>query len=200
MTQEFENISAIVDGESDDLSQSNQLLEDPILQQKWKSYHLTRDLLRNDMSQDISFDVSEQVAAALDKEMPILAPKRTWRDLPVVSAVIPIAGQSAQLAMVASVTAMVIFGYQTYNQPEVSQPFATAPPVIGPQGGLGLVSGERTRQIAPAGQERYEQLLQQRNQINAMIEDHERQLMFKQVPSQQQPEIKRQAKDEEAQP
>jgi sigma-E factor negative regulatory protein RseA len=191
MTQEIEKISAIVDGEWDDLSQAKQIIEDPILQQKWKSYHLTRDLLRNDMSTDVTFDVSDKVAAALESELSIVAPKRTWKDLPVVSAVIPIAKQSAQLAMVASVTAMVIFGYQTYNQPEVTQPFTTAPPVIGPQGGLAPVSLQQTRSIE---QDRMNQLLEQRRQINALIEDHQRQLKFKQVPDTDQ------QKDEESQP
>lgn len=181
MTQEIEKISAIVDGEWDDMSQTQKIIEDPILQQKWKSYHLTRDLLRNDMSSDISFDVSNEIAKALEDELPIVAPKRRWQELPLVSAVIPMLKQSGQLAMAASVTAMVIFAYQTYNQPTVSQPFTTAPPVIGPQGGLAPVSLQQTRSIE---QDRMQQLLEQRRQINALIEDHQRQLKFKPVPAQ----------------
>jgi sigma-E factor negative regulatory protein RseA len=180
MTQEFEKISAMVDGECEDISQTAAIIDDPILQQKWKSYHLTRDLLRNDMSSDIHFDVSEKVAAALQNELSIVAPKRTWKELPIVSAVIPIFKQSSQLAMAASVTALVIFAYQTYNQPEISQPFTTAPPVIGPQGGLSPVSLQQTRSIE---QDRMQQLLEQRRQINALIEDHQRQLKLKQTPN-----------------
>jgi sigma-E factor negative regulatory protein RseA len=180
MTQEFEKISAMVDGECEDISQTAAIIDDPILQQKWKSYHLTRDLLRNDMSSDIHFDVSEKVAASLQNELSIVAPKRTWKELPIVSAVIPIFKQSSQLAMAASVTALVIFAYQTYNQPEISQPFTTAPPVIGPQGGLSPVSLQQTRSIE---QDRMQQLLEQRRQINALIEDHQRQLKLKQTPN-----------------
>lgn len=180
MTQEFEKISAMVDGECEDIAQTAAIIDDPILQQKWKSYHLTRDLLRNDMSNDLYFDVSEKVAAALQDELSIVAPKRTWKELPIVSAVIPIFKQSSQLAMAASVTALVIFAYQTYNQPEISQPFTTAPPVIGPQGGLSPVSLQQTRSIE---QDRMQQLLEQRRQINALIEDHQRQLKLKQTPN-----------------
>jgi len=183
MTQNIEKLSAIVDGEWDGESITSQMIEDPILQQKWKSYHLTRDLLRNDMSTDINFDVSKQVAAALDSELSIVAPKRSWSELPLVSAVIPMLKQSGQLAMVASVTALVIFGYQTYNQPEITQPFTTAPPVIGPQGGLAPVSLQQTRSIE---QDRMQQLLEQRRHINALIEDHQRQLKFKQASEQSQ--------------
>lgn len=193
MTQEIEKLSAIVDGEWDDSSNTRHIIEDPILQQKWKSYHLTRDLLRNDMSTDIAFDVSRKIAAALEDELAIVAPKRSWRELPVICAVVPMLKQSGQLAMVASVTAMVIFGYQTYNQPEITQPFTTAPPVIGPQGGLAPVSLQQTRSIE---QDRMQQLMEQRRQINALIEDHQRQLKFKQVPIQNQ----EQDKDKEPQP
>ncbi|WP_371195794.1 sigma-E factor negative regulatory protein [Glaciecola sp. SC05] len=191
MTQKIEKLSAIVDGEWDETSHTNQIIEDPILQQKWKSYHLTRDLLRNDMSSDVTFDVSSKIADALENELSIVAPKRSWQELPIVSAVIPMLKQSGQLAMVASVTAMVIFGYQTYNQPEVTQPFTTAPPVIGPQGGLAPVSLQQTRSIE---QDRMQQLLEQRRQINALIEDHQRQLKFKQVP------VQNSDKDEQAKP
>lgn len=189
MTQKIETLSAMVDGEWDEQSDTKQIIEDPILQQKWKSYHLTRDLLRNDMSADLHFDVSKKVAEALEQELSIVAPKRSWQELPVVSAVIPMLKQSGQLAMVASVTAMVIFGYQTYNQPEITQPFTTAPPVIGPQGGLAPVSLQQTRSIDQSRsieQDRMQQLLEQRRQINALIEDHQRQLKFKQVPVQAQ--------------
>nr|WP_136250144.1 RseA family anti-sigma factor [Ningiella ruwaisensis] len=178
MTQDVEKLSAMVDGESEDASLANQVIDDPILKQKWKNYHLTRDLLRNDMSSDLKFDVSDAVAKAIESELPIVAPKRTWKELPVVSAVIPIVKQSSQLAMVACVTAMVIFGYQTYNQPEATQPFTTAPPVIGPQGGLAPVSLQQTRAVE---QDRMQQLMEQRRQINALIEDHQRQLKLKQA-------------------
>jgi sigma-E factor negative regulatory protein RseA len=180
MTQEFENISAMLDGECADAHQCAQQMADPILQQKWKSYHLTRDLLRNDMSSDLQFDISDNIALALESELSIVAPKRTWKELPVVSAVIPMLKQSGQLAMAASVTAMVIFGYQTYTQPEITQPFNTAPPVIGPQGGLSPVS---LQQSNVTEQDRMQQLLEQRRQINALIEDHQRQLKLKPLPN-----------------
>jgi len=180
MTQDYENVSAMVDGEElqglagKELAKS--IIDDPVLKAKWRSYHLTRDLLRNDMSHDLQFDISDKIAAALEDELPILAPKRTWRELPVVSAVLPIVRQSGQLAMVACVTAMVIFGYQTYTQPEASIPFNTAPALLGPQGGMAPVSLQRSSNVA---QDRMTQLLEQRRHINSLIQDHERQLVLK---------------------
>lgn len=187
MTQQHENLSAMVDGEETSLSGSfgnseaalkkrsefaKSIANDSELSAKWRSYHLTRDLLRNDMSSDLNFDISAKVALALEDELSMVAPKPSWRELPVVSAVLPIIRQSGQLAMVACVTAMVIFGVQTYNQPEISDPFTTAPPRIGPQGGLAPV-GLQSVQSSP--QDRMNQLLEQRRQINALIQDHVRQ-------------------------
>jgi sigma-E factor negative regulatory protein RseA len=175
MTQEYENLSAMVDGEATSNNQSDfakMITSDKGLSAKWRRYHLTRDLMRNDMSSDINFDISANVAKALESELEMVAPKPTWRELPVVSAVLPIMRQSGQLAMVACVTAMVIFGFQTYNKPEVSDPFTTAAPILGPQGGLAPVSLQNTTN---AKQNRMDQLLQQRRQINALIQDHVRQ-------------------------
>jgi sigma-E factor negative regulatory protein RseA len=181
MTQEYENLSAMVDGEEINDKQGNfakAITSDPVLNAKWKSYHLTRDLLRNDMSSDFKFDISASVAEALEDELPMVAPKPTWRELPVVSAVLPMVKQSSQLAMVACVTAMVIFGFQTYNKPEASDPFSTAPPILGPQGGLAPVSLQASNN---SQQDRMDQLLQQRRQINALIQDHVRQQKLRNV-------------------
>lgn len=184
MTQDYENLSAMVDGEEINDKQATfakSITNDPVLSAKWKSYHLTRDLLRNDMSSDFKFDVSANIALALEDELPMVAPKPTWRELPVVSAVLPMVRQSSQLAMVACVTAMVIFGFQTYNKPEVSDPFSTAPPILGPQGGLAPVSLQTSND---SQQDRMDQLLQQRRQINALIQDHVRQQKFRNVATQ----------------
>ncbi|MGB3725552.1 MAG: RseA family anti-sigma factor [Glaciecola sp.] len=191
MTQEYENVSAMVDGEelkgNEQSALTKNIIGDPVLKAKWQSYHLTRDLLRNDMSADMNFDISDKVAAALEDELSIVAPKPGWRDLPVVSAVLPIMKQSGQLAMVACVTALVIFGFQTYNKPEASTPFNTAPPVLGPQGGMAPVSLQRSNSLqgsSSAQQDRMTQLLEQRRQINALIQDHERQLKLKNIKNQ----------------
>lgn len=186
MTQEYEKLSALVDGETN-INDTNvkemvkNIGNNAELNAKWRSYHLTRDLMRSDMSTDLSFNLSDKIAQALEQEMPILAPKPSWRDKPVVAAVLPIVRQSGQLAMVACVTALVIFGFQTYNKPEVSDPFLTAPPILGPQGGLAPVSLPSN---AATEQQRMSQLLEQRRQINALIQDHLRQQKLRSVANQ----------------
>jgi len=176
MTQQYEKLSAFVDGEHQDSEIALSLTQNPELADKWKRYHLVRDCIRNEMSADIHFDVSAQIAKQLENELPMVAPKRTWRELPVVATVIPLLQQSGQLAIAASVTAVMIFSYQSYNQPEELQPFLTAPTGFGPQGGLAPVSLNTSESVDREGMAI---LLEQQRQINALIEDHQRQLKLK---------------------
>ncbi len=176
MTQQHEKLSAFVDGEHQDSEIALSLTQNPELADKWKRYHLVRDCIRNEMSADVHFDVSAQIAKQLESELTMVAPKRTWRELPVVATVIPLIKQSGQLAVAASVTAVMIFSYQSYNQPEESQPFLTAPTGFGPQGGLAPVSLNSSESVDREGMAI---LLEQQRQINALIEDHQRQLKLK---------------------
>ncbi len=179
MSQKLENLSGAVDGELDDTSDFSAFASDSESTQKWKRYHLARDILRGDASGDLTFSVSERVAKALEQELPIVAPKPSWKEIPLVAGVIPIFKQTSQLAAAACVTALVIFSYQSYNQPEETQPFTSAPSTFGPIGGLSPVSLEQNGSVSD--QVRMQQLLEQRRQLNALIEDHERQLRLKQT-------------------
>lgn len=184
MSKKLENLSAAVDGELDETTDLSGFASDPDSTQVWKRYHLARDILRGDDSQDYAFSVSERVAKALEQELPIVAPKPTWREIPLVAAVIPLFKQTSQLAAAACVTALVIFSYQSFNQPEEAQPFTSAQSPFGPIGGLSPVSLEQNSSMSD--QVRMQQLLEQRRQLNALIEDHERQLRLKQAIQQQQ--------------
>ena len=98
MSQKFENLSALVDGENTASNSSssavlNALKSDANLQRKWQSYHLIRDGLRQELPVNLDIDIAQKVALALDNEPAILAPKRTWRDLPLIGNVVPFAKQ-----------------------------------------------------------------------------------------------------------
>jgi sigma-E factor negative regulatory protein RseA len=175
MTQQQEKLSAFLDGEGHDSDVINGLTSDAELADKWKRYHLIRDCMRNEMTSDLNFDISAQVASKLEGELPIVAPKPSWKELPVVASVIPLVKQSGQLAVAACVTAVMIFSYQSYNQPEESQPFLTAP-TNGPLGGLAPVSLSSSNGV---NRDDMARLLEQQRQINALIEDHQRQIRLK---------------------
>lgn len=174
MTQKHENLSAIVDGELQDDNLISELHSDAELSAKWQRYHLIRHGLRKEMPLHADFDISAQVAAALEHEPAIVAPKRTWKDLPVVASVIPFARQSGQLAIAASVAVAMVIGVQQFNQPEELQDFYTAPATIpGIQGGLSPVSLEQSQPV------NRDDVMEQRRRIQAYLTDHKQQLRFK---------------------
>jgi sigma-E factor negative regulatory protein RseA len=180
MSQKFENLSALVDGEDDTSFSSgsrtlNVIKDDIDLQQKWKSYHLIRDSLRQELPVHIHFDIADKVAQALEAEPAILAPKKTWRDITLVSNIVPFARQGGQMVIAASVAVVMIVGVQHLNQAEVIQPFNAAPPISGIQGGLSPVSFDQARTIPNSNG------AEQKRQINAYMADHKQQLRFKTI-------------------
>lgn len=181
MTQQHENLSAFVDGEleGDAKSLIDELKQNEELRSKWQRYHTIRDGLRGELPAQPAFDISARIAEAIENEPAILAPKRRFADIPVIGSVVPLVRQSGQFLVAASVAAVAILGVQNYNAPEETQPFMTAPPLAGPQGGLTPVSLEQTRSVP---RNDMASLLEQRRQINALIADHQRQLQTKQAP------------------
>jgi sigma-E factor negative regulatory protein RseA len=173
MSQKIENLSALVDGELHDSDFLDAINSDAELAGKWQSYHLIRDGLRKELPQNINFDIAANVAKALESEPVILAPKRTWRDLPLVGNVIPFAKQGGQMAIAASAAIVMILGVQQLNQPELEQPFNAAPPILGIQGGLSPVSLEQTRSVPRSD------VIAQRKRINAYMTDHQQQMRLK---------------------
>jgi sigma-E factor negative regulatory protein RseA len=201
MTQQQENLSAFVDGELRDERGEliDALSQDSELHAKWCRYHAIGDMMRGECAQP-QFDISAKVAEALADEPTVLAPKkRTWADIPLVGNVVPLVKQSGQFLVAASVAAVAILGVQNYNAPVDEQPFMTAPPIAGPQGGLAPVSLEQTRTVQ---RNDMEALLEQRRQLNALIADHQRQLQLKQaqLPQAETVEQEKDASEDESQP
>lgn len=182
MSQKFENLSALVDGENDqlDLHDTNvisAIKSDSEMMQKWHNYHLIRYGLRKELPSQLQFDIAANVALALESEPTILAPKKSWRDLAVVSSVLPFIKQGGQLAIAASVAVAMIIGVQQYNQQDADEPFNSAAPILGIPGGLSPVSFEQTQAISQ------NDVVEQRRRMNAYIADHQQQMQLKSVES-----------------
>lgn len=190
MTQQHEKLSAFMDGELDDSGFVDSIKNDSESLAKWRSYHVIRSGLRKEASVMPEFDITAQVAAALEQEPTVLAPKSKWKSLPVVNKVVPFLRQSGQLAVAASVAAAVILGVQQVNQqPAAEEPFTTfqTPVIPGmPQTGMAPVSLEQSNIVPNNRAGDSDALLQKRRQINALLADHEQQLKLKQAEEQSQ--------------
>lgn len=173
MSQKYENLSALMDGEHQHEDGLDAVINDADAMEAWQRYHLIRDGLRKELPEQLNFDISASVAKALEDEPAILAPKpRKLQDLPVIGNVIPLARQAGQFAIAASVAAVMIFGVQQMNQPDPEQPFSVAPTGV-IQGGLAPVSLEQTRALPR------NDMAEQRRRINAYLTDHQQQMRLK---------------------
>lgn len=178
MTQQQEKLSAFMDGEIEGNDIIDAIKHDADLQAKWQRYHVIRGAMRKEASVAPQLDITASVAAALESEPAIVAPKQSrWRSIPVIGSVVPFAKQSGQFAVAASVALAVIVGVQQYNQPAPTEPFMTAP-TIAPQGGLAPVSLEQSRALP---RNDMNEVLERKRKINALIADHEQQIRLKQA-------------------
>ena len=178
MTQQQEKLSAFMDGEIEGNEIIDAIKHDEALQAKWKRYHVYRGAMRKEASVAPQLDITASVAAALENEPAIVAPKRSrWASIPLIGNVVPFAKQSGQFAVAASVAVAVIFGVQYSNQDAPTEPFMTAP-TIAPQGGLAPVSLEQTRALP---RNDMNEVLEKKRKINALIADHEQQIKLKQA-------------------
>ncbi|MBJ2130010.1 transcriptional regulator [Alteromonas sp. IB21] len=178
MTQQQEKLSAFMDGEIEGNDIIDAIKHDEALQGKWKRYHVYRGAMRKEASVAPQLDITASVAAAIENEPAIVAPKRSrWTSIPLIGNVVPFAKQSGQFAVAASVAVAVIFGVQYTNQDAPTEPFMTAP-TIAPQGGLAPVSLEQTRTLP---RNDMNEVLEKKRKINALIADHEQQIKLKQA-------------------
>jgi len=108
-----EQISALMDGELHGTSQGSalsDLVDDPMLRQRWAHYHLISDAMKNSVPEILSHDLAARVGKALESEPAILAPQPRPRVIP------PFAKYVASVAVAASVTVAVILAVQPVPQ------------------------------------------------------------------------------------
>lgn len=114
-----EEVSALMDGETTELELHRVLKyaeEDQEVRQKWQRYHLARSILRGETRENVtgfsSMDITLNVSRAIIDEPAYeslsddSAIARTWRRI-----VKPV----GSIAIAASVSAMVVFGWQSMN-------------------------------------------------------------------------------------
>lgn len=119
-----EQLSALTDGELD--SQELDLLvrrleRDEELAARWTRYHLIGEAMRNNLPEQLPFDLTARVSAAIAEEAPVVAPAvatRGWKR--------PVVG----LALAASIAAAALIGLppQQALQPEAGAPVAVQTP------------------------------------------------------------------------
>ncbi|WP_115719585.1 sigma-E factor negative regulatory protein [Gallaecimonas mangrovi] len=168
-----ELFSALVDNQHAlDDAWLEELKSDRDTAERWQRYHLIGDVMRSEMPEQMSLDITARVAAALDDEPQLLAPKATdkakpkglqgfWRPV-------------AQLAIAASVALVAVVGVQQYGAksdvPQPSNPVLSTLPAMGTAAPVSLEAGP------PSGHEGRLIQAEQQRRVNAYLQDHAQQL------------------------
>lgn len=178
-----EKLSSMMDGEALDLELVNAVTYDSTLKQRWESYHLIRDTLRNDTGDVIHFDIASKVAAALENEAVRINPQivvesqpepAVWSGFPFWGKIRPWASQITQIGVAACVSLAVIVGVQQYNQSNsvnatIDEPvFNTIPVGSGAPVSLNISDGQLF-----GNEQQIQQVEQQNQRINVMLQQYE---------------------------
>ena len=166
-------VSAAVDGEVD-VQTLTQLASDVDSHQEWQRYHMIGDTMRGELPAAIDLDITASIAAAIELEPTIMAPKNSIvieDNTPNTSNVVSLFKQFGQYAIAASVALVAIVGVQSYDQ---SQDVESPLPVFNTRPLVGTMSPVSLQTGPVANQQGYtnEQVLEQRKRINAYIQDH----------------------------
>ncbi|OBT17348.1 anti-sigma E factor [Vibrio sp. UCD-FRSSP16_10] len=191
-----EKISALMDGESVDLSLISEIETETDAQQTWQNYHLIGDVMRGDAPQGADWDIASRVALALEDEpvhsghtqesstqssnvQPMLetqpSPATAKKGLPQWLT------QFGQVAVAACVSFAVILGVQQYGGSVDGSPVAETLPVLQtiPMSGSAepvSLTRDSVRAKSESLTPQDEKMAEQRRRINTVLQDYELQL------------------------
>ncbi|BDY03738.1 RseA family anti-sigma factor [Ferrimonas sp. YFM] len=178
MTERKEAVSAWVDGEGTDLD-LKQWLKDEEMQSSWGRYHLIGDAMRNELPKELNLDIASSVAAALEQEPTVLAPKEEpkssepSRRSVVSGKVVEFSRRFGQYAIAATVAAIAVVGVQQYGAEQQNSPVPvlnTLPVVGAPTPASYQANTPAARQAQAQSAEA--QAMEQRRRVNAYLRDH----------------------------
>lgn len=170
-------VSAAVDGEVDEQTLA-ELAADKDSHEQWRDYHMIGDAMRGELPKAMNLDLSANIAAAIENEPTIIAPvkREAPDDVQVkttgLSNVIPMFKQFGQYAIAASVALVAVVGVQNYSQESAVD--ASPLPVLNTRPLVGSVTPV-SLQTGPVQQNQSftnDQVMEQRQRINAYIQDH----------------------------
>lgn len=181
---EKENLSAFFDGENLDNALIDQLKKDPSWQDDWRSFALTRDILRGDAPHASSWDITARVAVALEKEK-VHGEGETRNEIQQAQPTPEAAKRSmplwlhslTQVGMAASVALAVIVGVQQYNVDEDVTSFGVSqPPVLRTIPFSGMAKPVSLTRSSKESHSNEAKIMEQGRRINAMFQDYDLQL------------------------
>jgi len=179
----FETVSSCVDNyqQNDAAFDDNfdEICKDSHLSDTWERYHLMGDIIRNDVPASLQFDLSAQIAAAIDSEPTILAPKvAAIKSNSFVKElrgrVVQFAKPFGQIAIAASAAGIMVLSVQQTN---VAKNDTNVPQQIiqtNPFGGSAEPVSFNYQQADRKSQK--QAYIQQQRRFQALLSDHHQQI------------------------
>lgn len=166
-----ESLSALMDGELDEMSLHRLLKSDDAAEQQatretWARYHIARDAMKGEVDQFTGIDISRSISAALDDEAefnqsPIKEKTASWWK--------PVAGLSVAASVAFAVVLGARFGADGINQ-DVQIAAKPEVKIVTPE--VTKVKGPTMLADAPVNGEQQKELQQAQERLNSYLKQH----------------------------
>jgi len=175
----FETVSSLVDNYQTSEQSFDEIIKDAQSSDTWDRYHLMGDVLRNETSDVINFDLSNSIAEAIANEPTILAPKVKTSFIERAKAkVVQFSKPLGQVAIAASATGLMILGVQTnVAEHEAIMPVEVVKTI--PLGGIAEPVSLNYQQADRASQK--QAFVEQQRRFHALLADHKQQVKLSAV-------------------
>ncbi len=173
----FETVSLLVDNYQQSDEAFEALLEDEQLSDTWDRYHLIGDVIRGEVSNNLSFDLSDKIANAIADEPTVLAPVVSeTRQNTVKAKVVKLFKPVGQMAIAASAAGLMILGVQQ----NVAQNDIVVPNQVVQTIPLGVADPVSLNfQQQPDKNAQRQAYFEQQRRFQALLSDHQHQIKLK---------------------
>ncbi len=177
--KKFETVSSLVDQQVTGDEYLDEIVESDTLSDTWERYHLIGDVMRDEVADSISLDMSASIADAIAQEPTVLAPKRNVITSKVKAKVVQFAKPFGQVAIAASAAGLMVLGVQTnVAENDVITPTQQVVQTM-PLGGIAdPVSYNYASENQTSKKQAY---IEQQRRFQALLADHKQQIKLSSV-------------------
>lgn len=174
----FETVSSLVDSyQAQEDAVLQDMLKDNDMSETWQRYHLIGDAMRDELPDELDFDLTDAIANAIAEEPTVLAPpaKSSIKDV-LKAKVIQLSKPFGQVAIAASAAGLMVVGVQqnvANNETQAPYQVVDTGRAVG---GIAEPVSLNFQQNARASQQ--PTLAEQQRRFHALLQDHKQQLKF----------------------
>lgn len=176
----FEAVSGMIDSYQSDVEKLDSVLADTEVAERWQNYHLIGDVLRDETPKSVTLDLSAQIAAAIEDEPTVLAPKRSTFMRAAKAKVVQLGKPFGQVAIAASAAGLMILGVQQTNVAD-NEVITPVQQVIQTKPFAGVADPVSLNYQTPNRAAQKQAYLEQQRRFQALLADHQQQVKLSAV-------------------